>query len=597
MTTYVPPINDMRFVLEELCSLENISTLPGLEEASPDLVSAVIEEAGRLSGEVLAPINQEGDQQGSRLIDGVVQTPKPWKAAYEKFIEGGWNGVVFDPEFGGMGLPWLVNAALQEMLYAANMSFGLCPLLTQGAIEAITFNGSDELKARFLPKMVSGEWTGTMDLTEPQAGSDLSAVRTRAERNGDHYLITGQKIFITYGDHDLTENIIHLVLARLPDAPPGVKGISLFVVPKVLIGDDGSLGELNDLQCVSLEHKLGIHASPTAVLSYGDNGGAIGYLVGEENKGLAYMFVMMNLARFAVGVQGLGVSERAYQQARDYALERVQGQPIGVDGHDHAPIIDHPDVRRLLMTMKANIEAMRVVAYTTARSIDFSHRHPDADVRAHHQARVEFLTPIVKGWSTELSIELTSAGVQVHGGVGYVEETGASQYYRDARITTIYEGTTAIQAGDLVSRKIARDQGKVLGEMIDEMQALDGSLATNAEPSFSVMRSTLKDGLAALSTVRDWILGATTSDARLPAAASVHVLRLMGTVIGGYHLARSALAAKAKLDAGDGDPEFLGAKIATARFYYDQIMPQTKALLPIIVDGSQSIMSLKRTQF
>jgi 3-(methylsulfanyl)propanoyl-CoA dehydrogenase len=597
MTTYEAPLRDMRFVLEELCAVDEVTQLPGLEDVTPDLVAAVLEEASRLSEEVLAPINHEGDEQGSRLIDGVVHTPDRWKEAYTTFIEGGWNGAVFDPEYGGMGLPWLVNSSIQEMLHASNMSFALCPMLNQGAIEAITFNGSDDLKTRFLPKMVSGEWTGTMDLTEPQAGSDLSAVRSRAVPNGDHYLVSGQKIFITYGDHDLTDNIIHLVLARTPDAPPGVKGISLFIVPKMLVGGDGSLLGPNDMQCVSLEHKLGIHASPTAALSYGDKGGAVGYLVGEENKGLAYMFVMMNLARLAVGIQGLGISERAYQQARDYARDRVQGQPIGGDGGARAPIIHHPDIRRMLMTMKASIEAMRAVAYSAARSIDIAHRHLDENVRAHHQGRVDFLTPIVKGWCTELSVELTSLGVQVHGGMGYVEETGASQHYRDARITTIYEGTTGIQASDLVGRKIIRDKGEVLHAVIAEMRALDGELASNGEPACAVMRTALQDGLDALSEVGDWISKEAARDPRLPAAASVDILRLIGTVIGGYHMARSVLAAAARLNAQEGDPEFLNAKIATARFYAEHIMPQVRALLPIIVNGSQSVMLLKEEQF
>ena len=597
MTTYVAPVRDIRFILEELCAVEEVAQLPGLEEATPDLVAAVLEEASRLCEEVLAPINQEGDRQGSRLIDGVVHTPDRWKEAYATFIEGGWNGAVFDPEYGGMGLPWLVNSAIQEMLHAANMSFALCPMLNQGAIEAIIFNASDDLKARFLPRMVSGEWTGTMDLTEPQAGSDLSAVRSRAEPRGDHYLISGQKIFITYGDHDLTENVIHLVLARTPDAPPGVKGISLFVVPKILVGEDGSLLGPNDMHCVSLEHKLGIHASPTAVLSYGDKTGAVGYLVGEENKGLAYMFVMMNLARLAVGIQGLGISERAYQQARDYARDRVQGQPIGAEGGERRPIIHHPDIRRMLMTMKAYIEAMRAVAYAAARSIDFAHRHPEEAVRTHHQGRVELLTPIVKGWSTELSIELTSLGVQVHGGMGYVEETGACQHYRDARITTIYEGTTGIQANDLVGRKIIRDRGEVLRSVIEEMRALEAELASNDEPTYAVMLTALRGGLDALSEVSDWIFTEAARDPRLPTAASVHILRLMGTVIGGYHMARAVLAARAKLDANEGDPEFLNAKIATARFYAEQIMPQVKALMPTIIEGSKSAMLLEESQF
>ena len=587
----------MRFVLEDLCGLEEIARLPGLEEATPDLVAAVLQEAARLSGEVLAPINQEGDRQGSRLIDGVVRTPDRWQEAYTTFVEGGWNGAVNEPEYGGMGLPWLVNAAVQEMIHGANMSFALCPMLTQSGIEAIALNGSNQLKARFLRKMVSGEWTGTMNLTEPQAGSDLSAVRTRAERRGDHYLISGQKIFITYGDHDLTDNIIHLVLARTSDAPPGVKGTSLFVVPKVLIDENGTPAEPNDVHCVSLEHKLGIHASPTSILSFGDKGGAVGYLVGEENRGLEYMFVMMNLARWAVGIQGLGISDRAYQQARAYANERIQGRPIGAAGTGRTAIIHHPDVRRMLMTMKAETEAMRAVAYAAARAIDFARRHDDPRVRAQHQARLDLMTPIVKGWCTERSIELTSLGVQIHGGMGYIEETGACQHFRDARITTIYEGTTGIQANDLVGRKIIREEGESARALIGDIRALDGALASNTEPAAAVIRSTLNNGANGLAQVVDWLLDATKRDPRLPAAASVHVLNLFGTVMGGHEMARAALAAKRRLDAGDGDPRVLQAKIATARFYAEQIMPRAASLVPIIVHGSQSVMSLDDDQF
>jgi len=594
---YAAPVQDMRFLLEELCDLGEIAKLPGLEEATPDLVSAVLEEASKLAGEVLAPINKEGDVQGSRLVDERVRTPDRWKQAYTTFIEGGWNGAVNDPEYGGMGLPWVVNAAIQEMFHGANMSFALCPMLTQGAIEAVTLNGSDELKNRYLPNMVSGEWTGTMNLTEPQAGSDLSAVRTRAEPKGDHYLISGQKIFITYGDHDLTDNIIHLVLGRTPDAPPGVKGISLFVVPKFLVNEDGSLGQRNDVQCVSLEHKLGIHASPTAVLSFGDKTGAIGYLVGEENRGLEYMFVMMNLARLAVGIQGIGVSEHAYQQALAYSRDRIQGQPVGTEGKARLPIFDHPDVRRMLMTMKAETEAMRMLAFAAARATDLAHRHEDEAVRAHNQARLELLTPVVKGWCTERSVELTSLGVQIHGGMGYVEETGACQHFRDARITTIYEGTTAIQANDLVGRKIIRDEGAAAHTLIDEMRALETSLRSNSEPAAIVMAEALMVGANGLSHVVDWLLQASKTDPRLPQAAAFHVLNLFGIAIGGYEMARALLAAKRKLDAGEGDPTFLTGKIGTARFYAEQIMPKVGGLVGTVLRGSEAVMALRDDQF
>ncbi|MFO1153883.1 MAG: acyl-CoA dehydrogenase [Rhodospirillales bacterium] len=596
MTTYAAPLRDMRFVMEELCGLQDIATLPGLGDATPDLVAAVLEEAAKVAGEVLAPINQQGDVEGSRLVDGGVLTPTGWKDAYTTFIEGGWNGAVNEPKWGGMGLPWLVNAAVQEMFHAANMAFALCPMLTQGAIEAIGLNGSDELKQRFLPKMVSGEWTGTMNLTEPQAGSDLGAVRSRAERADGHYLISGQKIFITYGDHDLTENIIHLVLARTPDAPPGVKGISLFVVPKIILDDDGNPVRPNDVSCVSIEHKLGIHGSPTAVLSFGDHGGAVGYLVGEENRGLEYMFVMMNLERLVVGIQGLGISERAYQQAVAYARERVQGQPIGIKG-ERAPILYHPGIRRKLMAMRAEIEAMRALIYAAARASDIYYRHPDADERARNKARLDLLTPVVKGWCTERSVDLTSIGVQIHGGMGYIEETGASQHFRDARITPIYEGTTAIQANDLVGRKIIRDDAKSVRTLLQEMRALDGALASNTDDAAPVLRAALTSGIDDAGKVVDWLLDAARRDPRLPMAAANSVLHLMGTLVGGYEMARTALAAGRRLAAGDGDPDFLAAKLTTARYYAQHVMPRISALGRAIIDGSETVLALDPEAF
>jgi alkylation response protein AidB-like acyl-CoA dehydrogenase len=598
MISYVAPIADMRFVLEELCGLERTAELPGLEEATPDLVAAVLEEAGKLAGEVLAPINRSGDQQGARFVEGRVRTPEGWSTAYRSFSEGGWNGAVFAPDYGGLGLPWLVNAPVQEMIQGANMAFSLCPLLTQCAIEAIASNGSEELKQRFLPRMISGEWTGTMNLTEAQAGSDLSAVRCKAEPRGDHYLIRGQKIFITYGEHDLTDNIVHLVLARTPGAPPGVKGISLFVVPKILVQADGSLGAANDLRCVALEHKLGVNGSPTAVLAFGDGGGAVGHLVGEENRGLEYMFVMMNLARLMVGIQGLGIAERAYQQALAYARERVQGRPLGSEGDGaNLPILHHPDVRRMLMTMKAEIEAMRAVAYATARAIDYAQRARDPEVRARHQARFDLLTPIAKGWCTELGFEIASLGVQIHGGMGYIEETGAAQHLRDARITTIYEGTTGIQAGDLVGRKIIRDKGAAIGELIAEMRALDDKLASNRAADLAVLRQALSDGLDALEEVVAWLLAKAEEDPRLPGAASMSTLQLCGIVFGGYQLARAAIAARRRLAAGEGDVGFLEAKLATARFYAEQEMPKVQALRAAAVKGSASVFGLDEAQF
>ena len=458
MSDYVAPLKDMQFVLTELAGLDQVAKLPGCEEVSVELVEQILEESGKFCAEVLSPLNQPGDAEGSKWEQGKVTTPKGFIAAYKQFVEGGWNALQFPQEFGGQGLPKLVATPVMEMWKAANMSFSLCPLLTGGAIEALLLRGADSLKQTFLPKMVEGIWTGTMNLTEPQAGSDLALVKSKAvpqrdERLGDHYRISGQKIFITYGEHDLAENIVHLVLARTPDAPEGVKGISLFVVPKFLVNADGSLGKRNDVQCASIEHKLGIHASPTAVLIFGEKEGAIGYLVGQENQGLAYMFIMMNAARFAVGLEGVAISDRAYQLALAYAKERVQSRDLA-GGAKAVPIIRHPDVRRMLMSMKAQTEAMRALAYVTAAAMDIAHRDPDAGLRAKHQAFADMMIPVVKGWSTETCIEVASTGIQVHGGMGYVEETGAAQLLRDARITTIYEGTTGIQANDLIGRKL-----------------------------------------------------------------------------------------------------------------------------------------------
>src|SRR5512137_2642134 len=464
MSTYRAPLNEMQFVLTELAGLDQVAALPGFEEATPDVVSAILDEAAKFASNVLDPLNAGGDREGARLQDdGTVKTPAGFKDAYRQFCENGWNGLIKSSQYGGQGLPHLVGTAVEEMWHSSNLAFNLCAMLTQGAIEAIVLRGSQELKDRFLPNMVAGTWTGTMNLTEPQAGSDLAAVRTRAVPQGDGtYKLYGQKIFITYGEHDYTDNIIHLVLARTPDAPEGVKGISLFIVPKFMVNADGSLGARNDVHCVSLEHKLGIHASPTAVMAYGDHGGAIGYLVGEENRGLEYMFIMMNLARFSVGMEGVGIAERAYQRAVAYAKDRVQGRPVGAEkGAVGAKIIEHPDIRRMLMTMRAHTEAMRAVAYVTSAAMDNAHRHTDAEARRRHQAFVDFMIPIVKGCSTEIAQEVASLGIQVHGGMGYIEETGAAQHFRDARITTIYEGTTGIQANDFIGRKTARDGGAV----------------------------------------------------------------------------------------------------------------------------------------
>jgi alkylation response protein AidB-like acyl-CoA dehydrogenase len=595
MTAFTPPLRDMEFALAELAGLEEIAALPGYEEASPELVHSVLEEAGRIASEVLAPLNVVGDRQGAKLVDGKVVVPDGWENAFRTMVEGNWTGLPFPAEWGGMGLPGVVNVAVAEMWQAANMAFTLCPMLTQGAVHAILECANDEQKAVYLPKLTTGEWAGTMNLTEASAGSDLGAIRTKAVRQADGtYLISGQKIFITYGDHELAENIIHLVLARLPDAPPGVKGISLFIVPKFMVNADGSLGKRNDVACVSLEHKLGIHGSPTAVMSFGDNGGAVGVLVGEENRGLEYMFVMMNHARLNVGVQGLGIAERAYQQARAYASERIQGKPAGAAAV--TPIADHPDVRRMLMTMKAHIEAMRALAYVEAAALDKAHAEPDEAKRAGAFRFAEFLNPIVKGWSTETGVEMASLGVQVHGGMGYVEETGAAQHLRDARITPIYEGTTAIQANDLVNRKILRDKGVTAKAVIAEVAALASELVASPDSALKAIGIELAEGGRTAGAAVDWLLGAATQDARLPAAAAVPLLKLFGVVLGGFQLARAARVARAKLDAGQGDAAFMDAKIKTAWFYAEHVLPQAPAQLAAITRGAATVMTIPLDQ-
>jgi len=595
MPSYTAPIQDMRFALETLADYDSVQSLPGYEEASWDLVDAVLEEAGKVSGEILAPLNEVGDSQGAHLVDGKVKVPDGWKEAYDAVAEGSWIGLAGEPEFGGQGLPVTLGAAVSEMWQAANMAFSLCGLLTQGAMDAIEQNGSDALKDYYLPKMMTGAWTGTMNLTEPQAGSDLASIRSKAVPEGDHYLISGQKIFITYGDHEMTENIVHLVLARTPDAPAGVKGISLFVVPKYLANEDGSLGARNDVRAVSLEEKLGIHASPTAVMSFGDEGGAVGYLVGEENRGLEYMFVMMNRARFDVGLQGLGMAERAYQQAVAYARDRVQGKPLG--GAPGAAIIGHPDIRRMLLSMKAQIEAMRGVAYVCAANADRAARAADEDGRRAAQARVELLTPIVKGWSTEVGQELTSVGVQIHGGMGFVEETGAAQYYRDSRITTIYEGTTGIQANDLVFRKVLREGGQVAKETLAEAKAFVNELAPTEADDFTALRGALAEGVEAAEAATDWLLERGATDPLAPAAAAYPYLRLMGTVMGGYQMARAAKAAAGKLADGGDDEAFLRGKLATARFYATNVMPEANMRLRAIREGADDIVGFDADQF
>jgi alkylation response protein AidB-like acyl-CoA dehydrogenase len=600
MSTYRAPLADMQFVMNELAGLAQVAKLPGYEEGDPDVVSAVLDEASKFATNVLDPLNAPGDREGSRRNDdGTITTPKGFKDAYRQFCENGWNGLNKNPEYGGQGLPLLVSTAVEEMWHSSNMAFDLCPLLTQGAIEAIERNGSQALKGKFLPKMVAGEWTGTMNLTEPQAGSDLAAVRTRAVPQGDGtYKLQGNKIFITYGEHDYTDNIVHLVLARTPDAPEGVKGISLFVVPKHAINADGSLGERNDVRCVSIEHKLGIHASPTCVMAYGDHGGAVGYLVGEENRGLEYMFVMMNLARFSVGMEGVAIAERAYQRAVAYARERVQGRPLGTaKGANGATIIEHPDIRRMLMTMRAHTEAMRAVAYVTAAAMDNAHRHPDADARAHHQRFVDLMIPIVKGHSTEMGQEIASLGVQVHGGMGFIEETGAAQHLRDARITTIYEGTTGIQANDLIGRKTARDGGAAAREVVADIRKVAHELTSHADKSLHQIGASLADAVDALARAIDWLVPAYGEKPRDAHAVAVPYLRLWGIVAGAWQLGRAAMIASRHLHEGNGDARFLRAKIVTARFYADNLLPQASALSRSIVHGGESALALPAEQF
>jgi acyl-CoA dehydrogenase len=596
MSQYHAPLKEMRFMMTELAGLEQVAKLPGFEDATPDTVAAILDEAARFATEVLDPLNVVGDREGARrLDDGSVRTPPGFKDAYKQYCANGWNGLTKSPDFGGQGLPQLVSTAVEEMWHAANLAFDLCPMLTQGAIEAIELVGTEEQKQRFLPKLVSGEWAGTMNLTEAQAGSDLAAVRTRAVPQQDgSYKLYGQKIFITYGEHDYTDNIIHLVLARTPTAPEGVKGISLFIVPKFLVKADGSIGARNDVQCVSIEHKLGIHASPTAVLAYGDHGGADGYLVGEENRGLEYMFIMMNLARFSVGLEGVGIAERAYQRAAAYAKERVQGRPVGEKGT--GTIIEHPDVRRMLLSMRAQTEAMRAIAYVTAAALDNAHKHPDPEARKRHQAFAELMIPIVKGWCTESAQEIAYTGVQVHGGMGYIEETGAAQHYRDARIITIYEGTTGIQANDLIGRKTARDGGKTAQSVIADMRGLDAELATQKGAEFAAIRTQLAAAVSALKEAVEWMVVTYGKDTRAAHAASVPYLKLWGLTTGGWQMARAALAAARHLADGR-DADFYRAKIATARFYADYFLPQTVALKHAIVTAGESVLALTAEQF
>ena len=597
MPEYAAPVRDMRFVLDHVVDLRSIAGLEGYQHADAELVGQILNEAARLAGEVLSPLNRAGDQQGATLENGVVRSPDGFKQAYQQFIAGGWTGVPFAPQFGGGGLPWAVAVALGEMWNGANMSLALCPLLTQGAAELILAHGSEAQKATFAEKLVAGEWTGTMNLTEPAAGSDVGALRAKAVPQADgSYRISGQKIFISYGEHDLADNIVHTVLARTPDAPPGTSGISCFIVPKYLVNPDGTLGRRNDLRCVSLEHKLGIHASPTCVMAFGDNGNCVGYLIGEENRGMRCMFTMMNIARLSVGVQGLAIAERAYQQAVAFARERRQGRAAGRPAGEPVAIVEHADVRRMLMTMRAYIEAMRALIYANAEAIDLARRHPDSETRAARQALVEILTPVSKSWCTDLGCELASIGIQVHGGMGFIEETGAAQYLRDARIAPIYEGTNGIQAIDLVFRKLPIRGGEAVKSLLAEIRELAAALTGENEPTLAPLRAGLTDAVGALEAATDWLADKVHAAPDDAAAGCAPYLRMFGLTVGGYLLIRGARAA-ARLLAEDGaDRAFLAAKLATARFYAEQILPQAPALLGPVTRGAETLFAIDADQ-
>ncbi len=595
--SYTAPLKDMLFDIEHLANIGEIAKLPGFEDAGLETAQAVLEECARFNQDVIAPLNVAGDRNPSSFKDGEVTTTAGFKEAFAQYVSGGWQGLQHPADFGGQGLPKTIGAACGEMLNSANMSFALCPLLSDGAIEALLTAGSDELKATYLEKLVSGQWTGTMNLTEPQAGSDLALVRSRAEPQPDgSYKVFGTKIFITYGEHDMAENIVHLVLARVSGAPEGVKGISLFVVPKFLLNADGSPGARNDVHCVSIEHKMGIKASPTAVLQYGDHGGAVGYLVGQENRGLEYMFIMMNSARYAVGMQGIAIAERAYQHAVAYARERVQSRPVDGSINASAAIIHHPDVKRMLMTMRAYTEGCRAMASVAAAAYDAAHHHPDADARKQNQAFYEFMVPLVKGYSTEMSLEVTSLGVQVHGGMGFIEETGAAQYYRDAKILTIYEGTTAIQANDLVGRKTARDGGQTAKAIAAQIEKTEAELAKNDSAAAKAVLKRLKAARGAFVEVVDFVAGQTKASPNAVFAGSVPYLMLAGNLVAGWQLARSLIVAQDQAS-HNVDVDFMQAKITTARFYAEHILAKAPGLRDSIVDGAESVNALALEAF
>ena len=595
--SYIAPVKDMLFNMQHLANIDQIAQLPGMEDAGLETAQAVLEEAAKFNEGVLAPLNWEGDQHPTSFAAGAVSATPGFKEAYKQYTEAGWQGLQHPAEFGGQGLPKTIGSAVGEMQNSANLSFALCPLLTDGAIEALLTAGSDELNAIYLEKLVSGQWTGTMNLTEPQAGSDLAAVRTRAEPLPDgSYKVFGTKIFITWGEHDMAENIIHLVLARVSGAPEGVKGISLFVVPKFMVNAGGTLGARNDVHCVSIEHKMGIKASPTCVLQFGDHGGAVGYLVGQENRGLEYMFIMMNAARYGVGVQGIAIAERAYQKAVAFAKERIQSRPVDGSLPAAGPIIHHPDVKRMLMTMRAYTEGCRALSSVAAAAYDAAHHHEDADTRKQNQAFYEFMVPLIKGYSTEMSLEVTSLGVQVHGGMGFIEETGCAQYYRDSKILTIYEGTTAIQANDLVGRKTARDGGQSAKALAGQIEVTEAALTASATPDALAMAKRLAAARLAFIDVVDFVAGNTKAHPNDVFSGSVPYLMLAGNLMAGWQMGRAMLVAQDAVARGE-DVAFMKAKITTARFYADHLLTKAPGMRDAIVDGAQCVTALALEAF
>ncbi len=596
MTEYKPPLNDIRLVLNEISDIVALCDLPEYEHVDRETVDGVLEELGRFAAEVVSPVNQIGDKEGCSVEDGVVTMPKEFGEAWDRFVDAGWGAISQDPDYGGGGFPLAIHTVLTELLATASRAWSMGPMLTAGAIDCLHTFSDETQKETFLPKLVSGEWSGTMNLTEPQAGSDVGALTTKAIPQEDGtYRIFGTKIFITFGEHELVENIVQLVLARTPDSPPGTKGISCFIVPKYLIEDDGSLGERNDYRCLSLEHKLGLHASPTCVISYGDDGdGAVGYLIGEEHQGMRYMFKMMNNARLGVGVEGLAVAERALQQASAFALERRQGKAIGAQAGEQSLIIEHPDVRRMLLTMRAYTDAMRCVLYANAAALDVAKCHPDAEERQSASDRAELLTPISKAWCTDLGVEMTSLGIQVHGGYGYIEETGAAQHLRDSRISPIYEGTNGIQAIDLVGRKLRMGEGKVMRDLLDEIGGFVEGLAEMG-PEYETIKVNLADSLQAVEEATIWLNEKGKEDPLQAISGATPFLRMLGQLVGGWFLARLAIGAINNEEIGD--EEFRKSKLTVANFYAEQLLPLTRAQLGAVTAGSSDLFAVPEELF